>query len=39
MAMGEDPRDGVYYVPYYQEQAAQFILDDYAGVIGGTTFA
>ncbi|GEM_PF-4465104 len=31
--------DTYYYVPYYQEQAAQFILDDYAGVIGGTTFA
>ncbi|HEY8743922.1 MAG TPA: Wzz/FepE/Etk N-terminal domain-containing protein, partial [Chloroflexota bacterium] len=28
-----------YYPPYYQELAAQFILDDFAGVIEGTTFS
>ena len=28
-----------YYPPYYQELAAQFILDDFTGVIEGTTFS
>jgi capsular polysaccharide biosynthesis protein len=28
-----------YYPPYYQEQAAQYILDDFIGVIEGTTFS
>lgn len=28
-----------YYPPFYEEQAAQYILDDFTGVIEGTTFA
>jgi capsular polysaccharide biosynthesis protein len=28
-----------YYAPYYQEQAGQYILDDFIGVIQGTSFS
>ncbi|MCL4507972.1 MAG: Wzz/FepE/Etk N-terminal domain-containing protein [Chloroflexi bacterium] len=39
LAVTNASADKYYYPPYYQEQAAQFILDDFAEVIRGTTFA